>query len=328
MNRRRLITALGAAAAVLPFSVRSQQRPSMPVIGYLGTTTAEAMGFRIPAFRQGLGEAGFVEGKNVAIEYVWAEGKLDRLPALAADLVRRGVNVIVAPGSLPAAVAAKAVTTTIPIVFETGADPVASGLVGNLQRPGGNITGVTALNFELVPKRLELLHDLVPRLTAVGHLINPTIPAAASMTTALETAARARRLQVHVVHVTSERDFEPAFAALAKVRAGGLVMSPDTLVNARVEQLAQLSVRNSMPAVFQGRQFVAAGGLASYGGSIPDSHRLAGLHTARVLKGEKPADLPVVQATKIELFLNTKTAKALGVSVPPSVIARADEVIG
>ena len=332
VKRRELVLA-AAAAGAFPFAVRSQQR--IPVIGYLGTTTAEQMGYRIPAFKQGLSEAGFVEGRNVVIEYRWAEGKLERLPELAADFVKRGVNVIVTPGSLPAALAAKATTTTIPVVFETGADPVASGLVASLQRPGGNVTGVTALTFEVVPKRLELLHELLPKAVVIGHLINPSIAAVGAlrdrqqeMTKSLLAAAQARGLQVQVVHVSSESDFPAAFVALKKARASGVVISPDTLVNAQVEQLAQLSVRHALPAVFQGRQFAAAGGLAGYGGSIPDSHRVAGLQTARVLKGEKPGDLPVQQATKIELFLNSKTAKALNVALPPAVIARADEVIG
>lgn len=303
-------------------------------IGYLGTTTPEATGYRIPAFKQGLAEAGFIDGKNVNIEYRWAGGDLDRLPALAAEFVKSRVNVIVAPGSLPAALAAQRATTTVPIIFETGADPVASGLVKSLQRPGANVTGVTALTFELVPKRLELLHELLPKAVVIGHLINPSTVAAAAvrdrqqeMSKSLHAAAQARGLQVQLVHVSSESDFDAAFAALKKARASGLVMSPDTLVNAKVEQLAQLSVRHALPAVFQGRQFAAAGGLAGYGGSIPDSHRVAGLLTARVLKGEKPGALPVQQATKIELFLNAKSAKALGIHVPPSLFARADEVI-
>lgn len=300
----------------------------MPVVGYLGTSTPEAAGFRIPAIRQGLSEAGFVEGKNVALEYRWAEGKLDRLPGLAAELVRRGVNVLVTPGSLPATLAAKAATTTIPIVFETGADPVASGLVASLQRPGGNITGVTTLNFELVPKRLELLNELVPKATIVGHLINPAIPAAGGMIKALEAAAHSRGLQVHVLPVATERDIDTAFATLIKARAGGLVISPDPFINTRLEQLAQLSLRHSLPAVAQNRDFVAAGGLAGYGGSVLDSYRLVGVHTGRLLKGAKPSELPVLQATKIELFINMKTAKALGLSVSPALMARADEVIG
>lgn len=328
MNRRHFITFLSTAVAALPFCARAQQRTTLPLIGYLGTSTPEAAGFRILAIRQGLSEAGFVEGKNVAIEYRWAEGKLDRLPALAAELVRRGVNVIITPGSLPATLAAKGATTTIPIVFETGADPVASGLVASLQRPGGNITGVTTLNFELVPKRLELLNELVPKATVVGHLINPAIPAAGGMIKALEAAAHSRGLQVHVLSVATERDIDTAFATLIKARAGGLVISPDPFINTRLEQLAQLGLRHSLPAVAQNRDFVAAGGLAGYGGSVLDSYRLVGVHTGRLLKGEKPSELPVLQATKIELFLNAKTAKALRISVPPAIIARADEVIG
>ena len=325
--KRRDFIALVAAAAALPCTARAQPR-SMPVVGYLGTSTPDAAGFRIPSIRQGLSEAGFVEGRNVAIEYRWAEGQLDRLPALAADLVRRGVDVIITPGSLPATLAAKGATTTIPIVFETGADPVASGLVASLQRPGGNITGVTTLNFQLAPKRLELLSELVPKATVVGHLINPAIPAAGGMIKALEAAATSRGLQVHVVPVATDHDIDAAFATLLKVRARGLVISPDPFINTRLDRLAQLGLRHSLPAIAQNRDFVAAGGLAGYGGSVRDSYRLVGVHTGRLLKGEKPSELPVLQATKIELFINAKTAKTLAISIPPAVIARADEVVG
>ena len=327
LKRRAFITLLGGAAAGWPLAARAQQQ-AMPVIGYLGTATAEQWAGRIAAFRQGLGEAGFVEGKNVAIEYRWADGHFDRLQPLAAELVRRGVAVIVTPGSTPAAAAAKAATTTIPIVFEIGANPVAAGLVASLNRPGGNITGVTALNFELGPKRLELLQEVIPSAKLVAALVNPAAPGVAEpQTRDLQAAARSLGLQLHVLEASTERDFDAAFATLLQLRASGLVMMPDPFINSRREQLAALALRHAVPSIFQGREFAAAGGLMSYGGSIPASHRLAGLYAGRVLKGERPADLPVMQATKVELTINLKTAKALGLNVPLSLLGRADEVI-
>jgi putative ABC transport system substrate-binding protein len=326
MRRREFITLLGGAAA-WPLAARAQQ-PTMPVIGYLGSASPDIWAGRVRAFRQGLSDAGFVEGKNVAIEFRWAEGQYDRLQTLAADLIGRGVNVIVSPGSAPAALIAKAATTTIPIVFETGADPVRAGLVASLNRPGGNITGVTALSFELGPKRLELLHELVPYAKVIAALVNPAAgESAVSQTRDLEIAARALGIDLAVLHASSDHEVAAVFAAYRGSGAGGLVIVPDVFTNSRREQLAALTLSHGVPSIFQSREFVAAGGLMGYGGDIADSHRMAGALTGRVLKGEKPADLPVRQATKVELFLNLKTAKALGVTVPLPLSGRADEVI-
>jgi putative ABC transport system substrate-binding protein len=326
MKRREFIAVLGGAAAGLPLAARAQQ--AMPVIGYLGSATPQQWASRLDAFRQGLAEAGFVEGRNVAIEYRWADGQYERLPPMAAELAGRGVAVIVTPGSLPAALAAKAATAIVPIVFETGADPVATGLVASLNRPGGNVTGVTALNFELGPKRLQVLHEVVPTARLFAALVNPIASSgAASQTRELQAAARSLGLELHILDASADRDLDTAFATLLRLRAGGLVIMPDVFTNANREQLAALALRHGVPAVFQSREFVAAGGLASYGGIIPDSHRLAGLQTGRVLKGEKPVDLPVLQATKVEMIINLKTAKALGITVPMSLLGRADEVI-
>ena len=325
MRRREFITLLGAAPA-WPLAARAQQ--PMPVIGYLGGASPDIWAGRVRSFLQGLGEVGFVEGRNVAIEYRWADGQSDRMQALAADLVRRGVTVIVTPGSTLAALAAKAETATIPIVFEIGANPVAAGLVASLNRPGGNITGVTALSFELGPKRLQVLHDLIPSAKLLAVLVNPTVRDFAELQTRdLQDAARALGLKLQVLNASSERDFDAAFATLLQGRAGGLVMVPDVLVNAHREQLATLALRHAVPAIFQSREFAAAGGLMSYGGDIAESHRLAGVYTGHVLKGKKPSDLPVVQATKVQLIINLKTAKALGLAVPLSLLGRADEVI-
>jgi putative ABC transport system substrate-binding protein len=326
MKRRDFIALLGGTAA-WPLAARGQQ-PTLPVIGYLGSASPDIWAGRVRAFRQGLSDAGFVEGKNVAIEFRWAEGKYDRLQPLAADLIGRGVNVIVSPGSAPAALIAKAATTTIPIVFETGTDPVRAGLVASLNRPGGNITGVTALSFELGPKRLELLHELVPHAKVVAALVNPAAgESAVSQTRDLETAARALGIDLAVLHGGSDHELAAVFAAYRGSGAGGLVIVPDVFTNSRREQLAALALSHGVPSIFQSREFVAAGGLMGYGGDIADSHRMAGALTGQVLKGEKPADLPVRQATKVELFLNLKTARALGLTVPLPLSGRADEVI-
>jgi putative ABC transport system substrate-binding protein len=324
MRRREFITLLGGAAA-WPAVARAQQ--PMPVIGYLGAQSPAAFASRVIAFRQGLGETGYAEGRNVAIEFRWAEGQHDRLSALAADLVSRQVAVIVAPGGAPAALAAKSATTTIPIVFEMGADPIAIGLVGSLNRPGGNITGVSSLNVEVTPKRLEILHELVPTAAVLAVLVNPTSPTADSQLRNLQAAARALGLQLHVLHASAERDFDTVFATLLQLRAGGLVVASDTFFATHSEQLAALTVRHAVPTIHQSRDFSTAGGLMSYGGSFVESHRQAGVYTARVIKGDKPADLPVQQVTKVELFINLKTAKALGVTVPLPLLGRADEVI-
>jgi putative ABC transport system substrate-binding protein len=325
MRRREFITLVGGAA-VWPLSARAQQ-PAMPLIGYLGAQSPTAFASRVRAFRQGLGETGYAEGRNVAIEFRWAEGQHNRLSALAADLVSRQVAVIVTPGGAPAALAAKSATTTIPIVFEMGADPIAMGLVGSLNRPGGNLTGVSSLNVEVTPKRLEILHELVPTAAVLAVLVNPTSPTADSQLKNLQAAASTLGLQLHVLHASTERDFDTVFATLLRLRAGGLVVASDTFFATHSEQLAALTVRHAVPAIHQSRDFSTAGGLTSYGGSFVESHRQAGVYTGRIIKGDKPADLPVQQVTKVELFVNLKTAKTLGVTVPLPLLARADEVI-
>jgi putative ABC transport system substrate-binding protein len=281
----------------------------------------------VRAFRQGLSETGYVEGQNVAIEYRWAEGRNDRLPGLAADLVRRQASVIAAMGSTPAALVAKAATTTIPIIFEVGVDPVEAGLVASLARPGGNLTGVTTLNYELVPKRLALLHELVPTATVIGLLVNPTNPALADTLERTSAGGRTLGLKLHILHASNERDFDTVFATLVQLQADGLVISSDAFFTSQSKQLAALTVRHALPTIYDYREFAAAGGLMSYGGSATDPSRLAGVYTGRTLKGEKPGDLPVQQATKVELYINLKTAKALGITVPIPILGRADEVI-
>jgi putative tryptophan/tyrosine transport system substrate-binding protein len=324
VKRRTFISLLGGAA-VWPLSARAQQ-PATPVIGFLGSASPEPYAPMVAAFRQGLKEKGYVEGQTVAIEYRWANAQYDRVPAMAAELASRQVAVIAA--NTPGVQAVKAAVTTIPIVFTTGGDPVQSGLVASLNRPGGNVTGVTTLNVEVAPKRLQWAHELVPTATNIAVLVNPTNPNTETELRDLQSAARALALQLHVLHASTERDFNTAFATLPQLRAGALVISgTDTFLISRSEQLAALSVRHAVPTIFQFREFAASGGLMSYGGSITDSYRLAGVYTGRILKGEKPADLPVIQATKVELIINLKTAKALGIDVPPTVLARADEVI-
>jgi putative ABC transport system substrate-binding protein len=326
MRRREFITLLGGAVA-LPLAARAQQ-PAMPVIGFLGGASPDAWAGRLLAFRQGLSEIGYIDGKNVAIEYRWAEGQNDRLPAMAADLVRRQVAVIATPGSTPAALAAQAATTTIPIVFSIGGDPVQFGLVASLNRPGGNLTGGTFLSIEVGPKRLELLHELVPMATVVGLLVDPTNPNLAELTTKnLRAAAHTLGLQLHILHASNERDFDTVFATLGQLRAGALVIGADPFFSSRLEQLAALTVRHAVPTVYQSREFTAAGGLMGYGASFSDAVRAAGVYTGRILKGDKPADLPFQQLAKVELIINLKTAKALGLTVPLPLLGRADEVI-
>ena len=303
----------------------SAQQKAMPVIGFLSSTSSEAYASRVAAFRQGLNEAGYAEGREVAIEYRWAEGHYDRLPEMASDLVRRKVTVIAAI-TTPAAIAAKAATATIPIVFEMGTDPVEAGLVSSLNRPGGNLTGVSLLNVELAPKRLELLHELVPA-TIIGLLVNPDNRNAEIISGEVQAAARTLGLQVHVLHATTEGDFDRVLAALAEMGAGGLVIGSDPFFNTQSEKLAGLLLRNALPAIYQYREFAAAGGLISYGGNITDPFRQAGSYTGRVLAGEKAGELPVVQSTKIELIVNLNTAGALGLTVPLAILGRADEVI-
>jgi putative tryptophan/tyrosine transport system substrate-binding protein len=325
VRRREFITLLGGAAAVWPLSARAQQAP-VPVIGYLSPGPNPSGSKLVAEFRRGLAETGYVEGKNVSIEFRAAQGQYDRLPALAAELVQRRVSVLVATGaaSMPAA---KAATTTIPIVFSAGVDPVAIGLVASLNRPGGNVTGVTNLSIELGPKRLELLHEIVPTATSIAFLVNPTDPAAASQSSDMLAAARTLGLQVHILSASTEGDFDTVFATMVRLRAGGLLISNDTFLTSRSERLAVLTVRHAVPAIFHFREFAEAGGLMSYGGSNPDTLRIAGTYTGRILKGEKPADLPVQQATRVELIINMKTAKALGITFPITLLGRADEVI-
>ena len=326
MKRREVITLLGGAAAAWPLAARAQQ-PAIPAIGYLNTRAAGEDGHLLAAFHQGLKETGYFESRNVTIEYRWAEGRNDRLPALAADLVRRQVAVIAA-GGIPATNAAKAATATTPIVFVTGADPVEIGLVASLNRPGGNLTGITTLTSVVAQKKLELLHDLLPTATVIALLINPANPILAETNRRdLQAAARTLGLQIHVLRASSEREFEPAFATLVQQRAGALVIGTDAFFNSRSRQLAALAARHAMPSISQFRGFAVTGGLMSYGATNTDEYHLVGVYTGRILKGEKPADLPVQQATKPDLIINLKTANALGIEVPMVLLARADEVI-
>jgi putative tryptophan/tyrosine transport system substrate-binding protein len=323
MRRREFIAGLGSAAA-WPVVARAQQ-PALPVIGFLNGASPGGYATSVAAFRQGLKEVGYVEGQNVAIEFRWAEGQYDRVPAMAAELVRRQVAVIVAntPGNL----AAKAATTTIPIVFTTASDPVQIGLVASLARPGGNVTGAIQFGVEVTPKQLELAHELVSTATVIGVLVNPTNPNAEPVLRELQAAARILGVQLHVLHASAEREFDTVFATLGQPRAGALVIGPDPLLTARSEQLAALALRHAVPAISSIRDFVAAGGLMSYGGSNPDMYRIAGVYAGRILRGDKPADLPVQQTTKVELIINLKTAKAFGLTIPETLLATADEVI-
>jgi putative ABC transport system substrate-binding protein len=323
IRRRDFITLLGFAAA-WPLAARAQR--AMPVIGFLNGASAQGYAAQVAAFRQALREAGFVEGRDFALEYRFAEGQYDRLPALAADLIRRQVAVIVANSA--AALAAKAATSTIPIIFTSPADPVASGLVASLSRPGGNVTGITTLAVEVEQKRVELLHELVPAVGRIGALINPGSPNAEIEASDMRDAARALGLEMLVLRAHGEGDFNAAFDALLQFGAGGLVIGADPFFNSSSGKLAALALRHVLPSIYQFRDFAAAGGLMSYGGSeLTEPYHLAGLYAGRILKGEKPADLPVQRATKVELIVNLKTANALGVTVPITLLGRADEVI-
>jgi putative ABC transport system substrate-binding protein len=326
MKRRAFIALLGAAALAWPLGAHAQ--PPMPVIGFLHPTWPEPNADRLRAFSQGLKEAGFVEGANVAIEYRWAEGHNDRLPALAADLVHRKVDVLVSPNGAPAALAAKAATNVIPIVFAVNQDPVALGLVASLARPAGNATGVNYFTGELVAKRLELLRQLVPTAVRVGVLVNPD-NAGNTQTTLrdVETAARAIGLQIQVFNASSIGEIDAAFASLAQARPDALFVGGDTLFNSRRQQLALLAARHALPASYTNRDYPIAGGLTSYGSNVTDHFRQVGAYAGRILKGAKPADLPVVQSSKFDLVINAETARMLGLAVPPMLLARADEVI-
>jgi putative tryptophan/tyrosine transport system substrate-binding protein len=325
--RRREFVGLVGGIAVVPLIARAQQA-SMPVIGLLGATTAQGYAAQLAAFRKGLNEAGLVEGRDVTIEYRWADDQYDRLPGLAADLVSSRVAVIATIGGNPASLAAKAATSTIPVVFHGSLDPVKAGLVASLNRPGGNATGVVTLNVDTGRKRLELLHEVVPAATTLGLLLNPTNTLVTeTQSQDLQTGARALGLQLRVLNASRESDFEDVFASLKQMQVGGLVIGTDGFFVSESEQLAALTVRYAMPAVFQYRAFAAAGGLMSYGGSVTDSYRLSGFYVGRILKGAEPADLPVQQSTKVELIINLKAAKALGLAIPMSLLGRADEVI-
>jgi putative tryptophan/tyrosine transport system substrate-binding protein len=328
MKRREFITLLGGAAASGSFAwqrAACAQQPATPVIGFLSSASPAPYARMVTAFRQGLSEAGYVEGRNAAIEFRWAEGQYDRMPAMAAELVRRQVAVIIA--NTPGVQAVMAATTTIPIVFAVAGDPVKDGLVASLNRPGGNVTGVTVLGVEVGPKRLELLHEFVPKATIVALLVNPTSPFAETTSRDLQAASRTLGLQLHILHASTARDIDDAFATLVQLQAGALVIGSDPFFVSRIEKLAELTVRHAVPTIYQYREFAVAGGLMSYGGSLPDSYRTAGIYTGRILKGEKPADLPVQQSTKVELFINLTTAKTLGLTVPLPLLGRADEVI-
>jgi putative tryptophan/tyrosine transport system substrate-binding protein len=325
MKRREFIGFIGSAAT-WPLAARAQHS-AMPVVGFLSATSADIGESRAAAFRRGLKESGFVEGQNVIIEYHWADEQVDRLPAMAADLVRRQVTLI-ATATTPAALAAQAATTTIPIVFEVGVDPVRLGLVANLNRPSGNLTGVTNLIVEVQPKRLELLHEVLPTVNIMALLVNPTDRALAQVQ-AREVLSAASRygLELHVINVNSERDFDAVFAELKRLRVGGIIIAAGGVFIRGLTKLTELTVRHAVPAIYQDRSFPAAGGLMSYGSDVLESYRLAGTYAGRVLKGERPAELPVMQPTRFDLVINLKTAKALGISVPPTVLARANEVI-
>jgi putative ABC transport system substrate-binding protein len=325
MKRREFITLLGGTAATWSLAARAQS--AMPVIGFLSSTSPQAYAVRLRAFAQGLKEEGYIEGQNVTIEYRWAGDQEDRLPVLAAELVHRQVTVIAAGGT-PSSVAAKAATATIPIVFETASDPVTLGLVASLNRPGGNLTGVTNLNVEVGQKRLELLRELLPAATIIAVLVNPSAPTLTEQFMRdLQAAAPALGMQLHVLYASSDRDLDTAFAALGQLRADALVIGPYFFFNSRTGQLGALSLRHAVPTIFLYRSFVEAGGLMCYGTDETETFRLVGIYTGKILKGANPGDLPVQRSTKVELLINLKTAKALGIAVPLALSGRADELI-
>ena len=328
IGRWQLLAALGGAAAAWPLAARAQQR-AVPVVGFLNATSPDGFTERLTAFRQGLKDTGYVEGENVAIEYRWAEGQMERLPALAAELVRRPVAVIAAPGNTSVVLAAKAATTTIPIVFAVAEDPVRLGIVTSLARPGGNLTGVNFFNAELVAKRMELLRELVPGAVRVAVLVNPAtdVANAESVVRDVDAAARAKGAQIQVFNASTSREIDAAFAALVRERLDALFVSGDGFFNSRRVQLVHLATRHAVPTTYAARDYPAVGGLMSYGTSITDTYRQTGVYAGRILKGAKPADLPVTQATKFELVINHQTARTLGLAVPPTLLSLADEVI-
>ena len=325
MRRRKFVALFGSVVAAWPFAARAQQK-AMPVIGVLNTGSLSPSSPFMDAFRQGLSEAGYVEGQNLAIEYRWAEGHYDQLPALAADLVDRKVDLIMA-SSPPSALAAKSATSTIPIVFRSGADPVGDGLIASLAHPGGNLTGVSFIADELTAKRLALLSELVPRAGVIALLMNPNNATAERVIRDVQEAARTNGLQLHVLKASSEREIDSAFASLVQLHVDALVVGADPFLSTRREQLVTLASRRAVPAIYAWREFAAIGGLISYGSSLTAAFRLVGAYAGKILKGTKPADLPVEQPTKYELVINLKTAKALGITVPPTLLASADEVI-
>ena len=326
MKRREFIAFL-ACSAVSSLAARAEQG-ALPVIGFLSNASPEVYAIRLGAFRRGLQETSLVEGKNVAIEYRWTNGHSDQLAPLAAELVQRQVAVIVSGGGTQTALAAKAATSTIPVVFAVSTNPVEAGLVGSLNHPGGNLTGVTRMNVEIGPKRLEVLHALLPTAINIAVLLNPTSPTVSTVfVRQLEPAARVMGFQLHRLEASTDRDLDEAFAALAKLHADALVIGPDTFFNSRAKRLAAMTLRDSVPAIYQYREFTKAGGLVSYGSDEAEYYRLLGVYAGRILKGDKPADLPVQQSTKVELIINLKTARSFGIAVPLSLSGRADELI-
>ncbi|KRE13316.1 ABC transporter substrate-binding protein [Bosea sp. Root483D1] len=324
MTRREII-ALGAIVTV-PHSVHAQQKAT-PVIGYLGSESPEPYGSRLAAFAEGLAEAGYVDGRNVAIDFRWAEGQYSRLPALAMDLADRQVTVMVAPGGAEVALAARSATKTIPIVFELGGDPVALGLVASLSRPGGNLTGVTSLSVEVSLKRLEFMSDLFPAARTFAVAVNPTSPTSGSQSRNLLATASSLGLELRVFNASSEPELDAMFAAVSQTQLAGLVFTSDPYFAYRSRRLAELAIRYNVPAITQARDFPNAGGLMSYGGDFRQSHRHTGIYAGRIIKGEKPSDLPVQRVTKVELFINLKAAGQLGLTMPPSLLSSADVVI-
>ena len=331
IGRREFITLLGGAAAtpsfLSPLAARAQQQSAMRVIGFLSGGPAWDFAYLAAAFRRGLGDAGYVEGRNVFIEYRWAEGQYDRLPTLAADLVSRRVDVLAATGGISSVLAAKAATATIPIVFTSGTDPVKFGVVASVNRPGGNVTGVVFFNNELGPKRLQVLRELAPNATVLAMIVNPKNPNTEFDVRQMQSAARPMGLEILILNASSERELDAAFARLVEQRAGAVIVNADPYFNTRRDQLVALAAQNAVPAIYELREFVVGGGLISYGTDIAEAYRHAGIYAGRILKGDKPADLPVQQSTKFELVINMKTVKALGLAVPPGLLAIADEVI-